>query len=147
MQHTDVLVSRIEHLESLEIARNHVFSYADAVDSANPEGISELFASDGILSIPSGDIEGRDAIADFYRSRVTGMRRRHFITNVRPLLRSEGNVEVKSYFLFTSQEPDHSVIGWGLYRDVVHIDAGVASLVSKSITPVLGTTIDEGWAL
>lgn len=147
MNENRTLLSRLTRIENIEIARNHVADYAAIIDSGESWQVAQLFAADGVLKVPSGDISGRDEIYEFYKSRASLQRKRHFITNLKTLETSASTVEIESYFLFTSQEPDNSVIGWGTYLDLIKISNGVACFVRKIISPIMGTTIAEGWAL
>lgn len=137
---------RIERLERLELARALPAQYAMVVDSGDAEAIAALFADDGILEVPGRTIRGRGPIREFFAERIGISERRHFVTNVvaEPEVGSD-RVHTESYFLYVSREPGGSAIGWGRYTDVVEIAGTTAALISKTISPALFTTLEEGW--
>lgn len=137
---------RLVRLEQCEAARTATQAYASAIDAADPDRTAELFAEDGVLHTPSGSPTGRSAIADFYRARITGIDRKHFVTNVSAQWIEEGRVAVHSYFLYTGREPAHSALGWGSYDDIVDLSGPQALFESKTITPDVFTDLAEGWS-
>lgn len=142
------LTERVARLEEAEIARNLLHAYAEVLDDPTPEAVAELFAEDGVLSVPAGDFTGRDEIAGFFRSRFgpESGEKRHFLTDVRTRALAPGVVEVASYFLFTSRERDASGLGWGTYLDVIDVADGRAVFRHKTITPHVTTDLTRGWA-
>ena len=147
MSDHEALLARIERLEEAELARNLLHAYAEELDDPTPEAVAALFTDDGVLSVPSGDFTGHAGITEFFRDRTGpgAPEKRHFITNVRTRSLAPGTVEVASYFVFTSREPDASGLGWGTYLDVIEVADGTARFRSKTITPHVGTDLARGW--
>lgn len=138
----------LHRLATHEAARDLVHAYATAVDDADPEAVADLFVDEGELVTPSGVHTGRAAIAEFYRLRL-GAPKRHFVTNLSVLLRADGLVQARSYFLFTSREQAASGLGWGSYLDlitVVEADVPVrVRFLRKEIVPDVATDLRSGW--
>jgi hypothetical protein len=150
MSDTDLqaVLARLRRLEDAELARNLLHAYAAVLDDPTPEPVADLFAEDGVLTVPAGTFSGRGEIAAFYRSRfdpATGTKR-HFHVNVRTRHVQDGLVEVASYFVFTGRPADASTIGWGQYVDLVRVVDGDARFVHKTITPDVNTDLASGWA-
>lgn len=140
------LLERVARLEESELARNLLHTYAEVLDDPTAEAVAALFTSNGVLSVPSGDFAGHDAIAGFYRDRLVGAsEKRHFIMNVRSRPLEPGVVEVASYFVFTARESDASGLGWGTYLDIVDVTDGTARFRHKTIAPHLATDLVRGW--
>ncbi|GGO75050.1 nuclear transport factor 2 family protein [Nocardioides deserti] len=141
-------LERLRRLEDAETARNHLHAYAETLDDPTPEAVAALFTEDGVLEVPAGSFEGRAAIADFYRSRLTpdDGDKRHFLVNLRTRHLQPGLVEVASYFVFTSREDARSALGWGTYTDQVRVVGGSARFQRKRITPHVFTDLDVGWS-
>lgn len=140
------LADRLERLERRELARAASIAYAEAVDGRDLDAIAAAFAEDATLTIPSGTLVGRSEILDFFRARLAGSVKRHFLSNV--VVTDGDPLQVRSYYLFTSREDGASGFGWGRYRDEVVVTAsGVAVLSAKTIEPDLAGSIDEGWRL
>ncbi|WP_436698037.1 nuclear transport factor 2 family protein [Nocardioides sp. BYT-33-1] len=140
------LLERVARLEEAELARNLLHAYAEVLDDPTPEAVAALFVEDGVLSVPAGDFAGREAVAGFYRDRLTGAsEKRHFIMNVHTRPLEPGVVEVASYFVFTAREAAASGLGWGTYLDIVDVTDGVARFRHKTITPHLATDLATGW--
>lgn len=143
---SEELRERIERLERRELARAAAIAYAEAVDAGDLAAVAAVFTEDATLTIPSGTLTGRVAIVDFFRSRLTGSVKRHFLSNV--VVTDGDPLHVRSYYLFTSREKEASGFGWGHYRDDVVVSAsGHALLSAKVIEPDLAGSIDEGWRL
>lgn len=142
----DVL-ERLSRLEEAEVARNHLHTYAATLDDPTPEQVADLFTEDGVLVVPSGTFEGRGAITEFYRSRLTwgDGDKRHFLVNLRTRPLGPGVVEVASYFVFTSREDARSALGWGTYLDEVRVVGGTARFQRKQIVPHVHTDLASGW--
>lgn len=147
MSNMNELRARLEQLEMLEQARNHVAEYARIVDARETEALSKLFAQAGLLCVPTADHKGQENIAAFFEARIHNSRKRHFITNVQPRITGPREVTVESYFLFTSQEDGLSGLGWGTYTDVIEFTDQGPVFIQKTITPIVNSTIDRGWEL
>lgn len=142
------LLARVRHLEDAEAARNHLHAYASALDDPHPDKVSALFTAQATLRVPSGDIVGRDAIAEFYRARSgpdVG-EKRHFITDLRTRHKAPGVVEVASYFVFVSRDADASGVGWGTYLDTIEVGDGSSLFSEKVIAMHVATDLGTGWA-
>lgn len=141
------LSERVARLEEMEVARNHLHAYAEALDHPGPEAVAALFTDDGLLRVPAGDFVGREAITGFFRDRFDSdpSEKRHFLMNVRTRSVEPGLVEVASYFLFTGRGPESSVLGWGTYLDLIRVRDGEALYTRKTITPHLTTDLATGW--
>lgn len=140
------LAERLERLERRELARAASIAYAEAVDDRDLDAVAAAFAEDATLTIPSGTLRGRDAILEFFRARLSGSIKRHFLSNV--VVTDGDPLHVRSYYLFTSREDAASGFGWGRYRDeVVVTPSGTAVLAAKTIEPDLAGSIDDGWRL
>ena len=141
-------LERLQRVEDAETARNHLHTYAQTLDDPTPEAVAALFTEDGVLEVPSGSFQGRAAIADFYRSRLTPEDgdKRHFLVNLRTRQLEPGLVEVASYYVYTSREDHRSGLGWGTYTDQVRVVDGTAHFQRKRITPHVHTDLDSGWS-
>ncbi|HEY8532629.1 MAG TPA: nuclear transport factor 2 family protein [Micromonospora sp.] len=142
------ILARLQRLEEIEAARNHLHAYAKTLDRPTPESVAALFTEDAVLSVPSGEFRGRDEIAAFYRSRIAAQTgdRRHFIMNLKTRHLGPGLVEIESYFIFTGRDRESSTIGWGTYRDRIRVTDGVPLFEAKTITPHVTTDLATGWA-
>lgn len=140
-------LTRLQRLEDAEAARNHLHAYAETLDDPTPEAVAALFTEDGVLEVPSGSFEGRTAIAEFYRPRLTpdDGEKRHFLVNLRTRHLEPGMVEVASYFVYTSREDARSGLGWGTYTDQVRVVDGIARFHRKRIAPHVHTDLIAGW--
>jgi len=140
---------RICRLEESEVARNLLHRYAEVLDNPTPDAVSALFTPDGVLSVPSGNYYGREAIADFYRTRIDSDagEKRHFIMNLRSHPLKPGTVEIASYFIFIGRDPTASALGWGTYHDTIVLDGNVAFFQRKEIVPHVATNLQNGWAI
>jgi len=121
--------------------------YARRVDAVDIDGIVGLFAEDGVLDIVSEQFVGRDAIRGFYtRALVTEVRRRHFVVNHRITLISDEVATMDSYFWFTFAGAPESIIGWGDYRDRIHLGTNGARFVKRRIELDRQVSLEQGWA-
>lgn len=141
------LQTRVTRLEDAELARGLQHEYAAALDTPVPAQVASLWTEDGVLSVPSGDVVGHAGITEFYRSRTAAdpSEKRHFIMSPRVRHLGPGRVELAAYFVFTARGDARSVLGWGLYLDVVRVVDGVARFEHKTITPHLTTDLASGW--
>lgn len=146
-QRLEQALERLQRLEDAETARNHLHAYAETLDDPTAEAVAALFTEDGVLEVPAGSYEGRAAITEFYRSRLTPENgdKRHFLTNLRTRHLRPGVVEVASYFVYTSREDSRSVLGWGTYADEVRVVDGAARFQRKRIVPHVHTDLVTGW--
>lgn len=141
------LAERITRLEDLEVARGLLHRYALSVDTLGPEAVSLLWADDGVLQTTRGDFTGTEAIADFFRERFNAdpSPKRHFVCE--PLLTwiEPGRVLNTSYFWFTAQGTQSSVLGWGTYDDTIVITDGQARFARRHIEVVVSADPTKGW--
>ena len=93
-------------MDSLEIERaceRLVLDFVFFSDHQQPEALSQLFASDGVMHRPGGDsLIGRDAIHKSYQSRPAGRLTRHICTNIRITVDSADRARGVSYALIYS---------------------------------------------
>ena len=121
--------------ESHHAISNLMFRYAECVDTADFDGLSELFANGGIRSTSAADSEeqmrGR-AVGRFYAAtnRVHGdgtLRTRHLSTNVRIDIDEENHrATARSYYVVfqaTEKLPFQAIVG-GRYEDRFVREAG-----------------------
>lgn len=141
------VLARLQALEDAEASRNHLHAYAAALDAPTPEAVADLFTPDGVLHVGGESFRGRDAVVEFYRSRIAAdpSEKRHFITSPRVRTLAPGLLEVASYFLWTARADRRSVLGWGTYLDEVRVVDGVALFAAKTITPHVMTDLAAGW--
>lgn len=139
----------MSRLEDLEAARSVLHRYALAVDTLGAEAVAEVWAADGILRTRMGDFVGRAAVAGFFGERFAAdpSRKRHFV--LEPLLTwvEPGLVHNTSYFLFTAQGQDSSILGWGTYDDEIRIVDGEAQFALRHIQVVAAADPTQGWPL
>ncbi|MEY9212436.1 nuclear transport factor 2 family protein [Thermobifida halotolerans] len=142
------LLRRVQRLEEMETARNHLHRYAAALDDPVPEEVAALFTEDGVLRTRRGDAAGRQGIAEFYRRllEIDPAEKRHFIVAPETTWLEPGLVEIASYFLFTGRGADRSAIGWGTYVDRIRVTGDEALIAEKTITMHVGTDLGTGWA-
>jgi hypothetical protein len=73
----DALVARVQRLEDLEDIRATWLDYCNQLDSANFEGLADVFTEDarvemdGLARTLDGTYHGRDAIIEFYNQTET----------------------------------------------------------------------------
>jgi len=141
------LRERVRRLEAVEIARDHVHSYARSLDDPRSEAVTALFASDAVLVTPSRKIRGATEIREFYAAAFTAdsSLKRHFIANVRTAWLGDSRVRVQSQFLFTGRGTGRSVVGWGDYDDVVDVGGPAPLFAEKAITVEVSTDLATGW--
>lgn len=141
------LLMRLQRLEDAETARNHLHAYASTLDEPTPQAVAALFAEDAVLHVPGAEFRGREAIAQFYRSRfaVDPGDKRHFLMNVRTTHLGPGLVEIASYYLYTNRDKERSGLGWGTYLDHIQVTDGTALFTAKTMTPHLNTHLAKGW--
>ena len=143
------MTDKAERLARIEAAKVTTLRYGRAVDNKDVAALrADVFTADIVLHIPTGDLHGIDAVADFYAGAFDAGEmgtRRHFLTNQIAECTGTETVEVESYFLFVGED-DASAIGWGVYRDIVLVtDAGLR-IADKTIDVEVATSLGEGWA-
>ncbi|MBE1536969.1 nuclear transport factor 2 family protein [Actinomadura algeriensis] len=144
----DALLRRVQRLEEMEAARNHLHRYAETLDAPTPDAVAALFTPDGVLRTRRGDFAGREAVAGFFRGALAAdaAEKRHFIVTPRTTWLEPGVVEIASYFLFTARGDGSSVLGWGTYLDRLRVEDGTALFAYKTIDLHMGTDLATGWA-
>ena len=121
--------------ESHHAISNLMFRYAECVDTADFDGLSELFAKGSIRSTSAANSEEQmrgSAVGRFYAAtnRVHGdgtLRTRHLSTNVRIDIDEEGHrATARSYYVVfqaTEKLPFQAIVG-GRYEDRFVREAG-----------------------
>jgi len=139
---------RLGRLEDVEAARGILFDYAHTLDDPDPRTVAGLFTEDGVLHTASGSCRGRTEIEAFFATAFAKdpSNKRHFITNSKTTWLAPGRVRIDSYFLFAGRDTDRSVLGWGIYVDVVDVSGAAPRFAEKTIDVHLNTTLDQGWA-
>jgi len=141
------LTTRLEQLETAELARAATWRYANAVDTPDFELLRSVFTEDAVLTTSKGSRTGRDQVLDYYeKALVTPVKRKHFLVNqsITPL--GPGLVLVESYFIYTFAGDNTSILGWGNYVDRIKIIDSVGYIQDKRITAEIHADSRVGWA-
>lgn len=139
--------SRLQELETAELAREVTWRYATAVDGPDYDLLAGVFTDDAVLVTRRGPQEGRDAIIDYYRAAMADpVARKHFMVNQKVTSTGPGKALVESYFLYTYAGDDTSILGWGNYVDRVRVIDGVGYIEEKRISIDTHADVREGWA-
>jgi hypothetical protein len=92
-----------------------VLDFVHFSDRQEYESLAALFATEGVLSRPSGDpLVGREAILKSYQSRPAGRVTRHICTNIRITMESAEGARGSSYALvysWTANNPPEVKVG------------------------------------
>ena len=143
------LAARVRRLELIELAKAATVEYGRACDREDVGALRrDVFTDDVVLHLPGRDVHGPDDVAAFYTGAFAAQpgNRRHFVTNQLASVDDGGRVVVESYFLFLSADAT-SVIGWGVYRDVVAVADDAARIADKTIVMDVHTDVTRGWAM
>jgi uncharacterized protein (TIGR02246 family) len=141
------LATRLEQLETAELARAVSWRYANAVDTPDFELLKTVFTEDAVLTTSKGSRTGRDQVLDYYATAlVAPVKRKHFLVNQSLTPLGPGLVLLESYFLYTFSGEDTSTIGWGNYTDHIRIIDGVGYIQDKRITADIHADSRIGWA-
>jgi ketosteroid isomerase-like protein len=141
------LATRLEQLETAELARAASWRYANAVDTADFELLKTVFTEDAVLTTSKGSRSGRDEVLDYYaKALVAPVKRKHFLANQSLTTLGPGLVLLESYFLYTFAGDDTSILGWGNYVDRIQIIDGVGYIQDKRITAEIHADSRIGWA-
>ena len=141
------LATRLEQLETAELARAVSWRYANAVDTPDFELLRSVFTEDAVLTTSKGSRTGRDQVIDYYETAlVAPVKRKHFLVNqsITPL--GPDVVLLESYFLYAFSGDDTSTIGWGNYVDRIQIIDGVGYIQDKRIAAEIHADSRIGWA-
>ena len=142
-----VILERLERLETTEAARVTAHRYAQAIDTPDFELLAEVFAPDASLTTRRGTRHSRDAIVEYYREALAApLARRHFIVNQQVTWLAPGEALMRSSFLYTFAGDATSILGWGGYVDRVSVHNGIAMIVEKTITVDAHADSRIGWA-
>lgn len=141
------LRERVRRLEAVEIARDHVHSYARILDEPRSETVTAHFASDAVLVTPSRKVHGSTEIREFFAAAfaTNSSIKRHFIANARTAWLGDSRVRVHSQFFFTGRGTGRSVVGWGDYDDIVDVGGPAPLFTEKAITVEVSTDLVTGW--
>lgn len=144
----DDLAARVRRLELIELGKTATSNYARACDRKSVNELrTNVFTNDALLRVPNRDFQGIDAVASFYEHAFAEVgARRHFLTNQVATVDDDERVHVESYFFFVSADA-RSVIGWGVYRDVVVALEDGPRIAEKSIALDVRTDLSTGWAM
>jgi ketosteroid isomerase-like protein len=141
------LATRLEQLETAELARAVSWRYANAVDTSDFELLKTVFTEDAVLTTSKGSRTGRDQVLDYYGTAlVAPVKRKHFLVNQSLTPLGPDVVLLESYFLYTFSGEDTSTIGWGNYTDHIRIIDGVGYIQNKRITADIHADSRVGWA-
>jgi hypothetical protein len=145
----DELRHRLRRLEQIEQARNFLHTYAQTQDDPDPQRAAALFREDGTLRTSFGVVAGRAAFAEFYTGAFARdtTEKRHYIVNPHTTWLAEGQVRIRSYFLFVGRGDDSSRIGWGQYDDTIDVSGERPCFAVKAIDLELRTELADGWPL
>lgn len=139
--------TRLEELETAELAREATWRYATAVDGPDYDLLAGVFTDDAVLVTRKGPREGRDAIIDYYRVAMADpVARKHFMVNQKVTSTGPGTALVESYFLYTYAGDDTAILGWGNYIDRVRVIDGIGYIEEKRISIDVHADVREGWA-
>ena len=142
-----VILERLERLETTEAARVTAHRYAQAIDTPDFELLAEVFAPDASLTTRRGTRHSRDAIVEYYREALAApLARRHFIVNQQVTWLAPGQALMSSTFLYTFAGDATSILGWGGYVDRVHVRDGIGVIVAKTIYVDVHADSRTGWA-
>jgi hypothetical protein len=135
------LESRLARLEAHESARHLLAEYARCCDANDASAVSELFDTDGTLHVGDDPVQGRTAIADWYRPRLSGATK-HLVTNTmffpsnrtdEPSTTELTKLTLRSEFVaivVLDTGPSHT---WGTYVDTVQVLDGRARFLDRTI--------------
>ena len=139
--------TRLEQLETAELAREATWRYATAVDTIDFDLLASAFTGDAVLITRKGPREGRDVVVDYYRTALADpVARKHFLVNQKVTHSGPGEALVESYFMYTYAGDDTSILGWGNYVDRVRVIDGVGYIAEKRISIDVHSDSREGWA-
>ncbi len=139
--------SRLERLETAELAREAGWRYATAVDTQDFDLLASVFTSDAVLTTRRGSRHGRDEIIAYYRPALADpLGRKHFIVNQKVTWVAPGEALMESYFLYTYAGDDTSIMGWGSYTDRVRVIDDVGYIEAKRISIDVQADTRVGWA-
>lgn len=141
------LDTRLEQLETAELARAVSWRYANAVDTADFELLKTVFTEDAVLTTSKGSRTGREQVLDYYAGAlVAPVQRKHFLVNQSITALGPDLVQLESYFLYTFSGEDTSTLGWGNYVDRIQIIDGVGYIQDKRISADIHADSRVGWA-
>lgn len=141
------LDTRLEQLETAELARAVSWRYANAVDTADFELLKTVFTEDAVLTTSKGSRTGREQVLDYYAGAlVAPVQRKHFLVNQSITTLGPDLVQLESYFLYTFSGEDTSTLGWGNYVDRIQIIDGVGYIQDKRISADIHADSRVGWA-
>ena len=140
---------RLHDLESVDAIRRLHARYCRAMDNKDLDGLSSVYASDAHLIVTPWqvDVRGHDAVIDFYRQFFTGPAEddRHHCVN--QIIEKHGDrYRSYAYFHATEVQGSKSIIGWGLYEDILNCENGDWKIQERRITIQVLAPIQNGWA-
>jgi uncharacterized protein (TIGR02246 family) len=140
------VATRLEHLETAELARAASWRYATAVDTPDLALLATVFTEDAVLVTSKGPRTGRDAVVAYYASALASpVARKHFLVNQAVTVTGPGQALMQSYFMYTYAGDDTSILGWGSYTDRVRVIDGVGYIEEKRISVDVHADSRVGW--
>src|SRR3954466_12001082 len=121
---------------ALDAARALIQAYPVLVDAADAAGVTALFAEDGSLQTATTSFDGREAILDFYATRLGGSKL-HLVTDIRVTgvaAREQGEIAGRSRFVALVGTSERPQLTWGTYEDRIVVDGGTARFQVRRIT-------------
>jgi uncharacterized protein (TIGR02246 family) len=119
------------------LAANRLLArYAHAVDGHDSDGVAGLFVADATLAgLPSGDLEGREAIRAFFAARADARDpsagvRRHHVASANTRIDDDGVLRSTSYFNVVGEGGSVA----GVYEDEFARDEGEWLLARRTVT-------------
>lgn len=141
------VASRVDDLETADLARAATWRYATAVDTVDLDLLADAFTEDAVLTTRRGSRQGRDVVVDYYRTALADpVDRKHFLMNQKVTVVEPGVADVESYFIYTYAGIDTAIIGWGSYVDRVRVVDGVGRIAEKRISINVHADVRQGWA-
>ncbi|MCF8570210.1 nuclear transport factor 2 family protein [Gordonia sp. HY002] len=118
-----------------EAARETLYRYARAVDSADEAELAACLHPDAVLHRSDGARTGRDEVLAFYRTVFAGPTSwsKHFVSNI-SCTGDDSAVDVHAYFQAAALTDDGFALIFGEYNDTLVADGSGSLLLSvKSI--------------
>lgn len=141
---------RLVALEARAEVEEVLTRYARAVDAADLDAITDIFAPEIVWDSPGRvRLEGIEAVAEYYANWFASPYRdtRHHVTNLAIDVGAGGeDARVESYYLELASYDKLSIVGYGNYRDVCRSTGGCLRIVRKEVEVLGLARIDQGWA-
>jgi hypothetical protein len=115
-------LTRLNRIDA-EVGVAHTLSrYAHAIDYGDMEGLADCFLEDAVVftNLPLGNLQGADAILEFYRGRPSAPEKfeKHCISNCLVTMVSATEASAKSFYFLIQDRPTGPFIShYGRYID------------------------------